>query len=114
MEYLERRRLLSAGRMGGYIHEDADGDGYNANTGISGVTVFIDADNNGTLDAGEKSTVTDSGGWFEFDHLPLDRYVVRQIVPSGFTYAWRYVVGSGNSVLPTSDSIRVNALPAHP
>jgi Ca2+-binding RTX toxin-like protein len=112
IEQLERRQLLSTPTMGGTVQEDADGDGKYP-TGISGVTVFIDANDNGVLNAGEKSTVTDITGWFLFNNLPLGRYVVRHIVPPGLTFAWRYNLSSSDPLPVTADSLTINVANAN-
>ena len=46
-------------------------------------TVFVDANNNGKYDAGEKYATTDAGGYYEFTGLVTGTYTVRQIVPDG-------------------------------
>ncbi|TLP37117.1 VCBS domain-containing protein, partial [Arcobacter arenosus] len=55
-------------------------DGY-----ISGSTVFIDANNNGILDAGEKSTTTDANGDFSFSGLTQTELEAGPIVAFGGT-----------------------------
>ena len=107
VEPLEVRRLLSRPTMGGTVQQDDDGDGIHP-TGISGVTVFIDANDDGVFSAGERSTVTDITGWFQFNNLPLGRYVVRQIVPPGLTFAWRWVADADKPAPVTSDSLTIN------
>lgn len=52
---------------------------------ISGVTVFLDTNNNGTADAGERQLRTNEQGRGAFTNLPLGNYVVREVVPSGFS-----------------------------
>jgi len=42
-----------------------------------GATVFLDADHNGVLDPGERSTRTDATGRYEFSNLPAGTYDVR-------------------------------------
>lgn len=52
----------------------------------SGVTVYLDSNNNAALDTGEPTQVTDSNGNYRFSALvPNKQYVVREVVPSGFT-----------------------------
>lgn len=53
--------------------------------GIGGVQVFIDANDNGAVDAGEQSTTTNAAGEAAFTNLPAGNYVVREVVPTGFT-----------------------------
>jgi hypothetical protein len=52
-----------------------------------GKTVFLDSNNNGRLDSGEKSTVTDKNGNFSFTGLAAGTYHVRRVFPSGYTYS---------------------------
>ena len=62
--------------------------------GLAGVTIFIDndfdgideaTDNNGDLDAGERSTVTGSGGTYTFFGVPLGTWQIDEVVPAGST-----------------------------
>ena len=46
--------------------------------------VFIDANDNGVLDTGERTAVTDSKGNYKFV-VPIGNYRVREIVPTGYT-----------------------------
>lgn len=60
--------------------------------GLPGITIYIDSNNNGALDAGEPSKVTsvdlfytpavNEAGSYEFTHLVTGTYVVREIVPA--------------------------------
>jgi hypothetical protein len=54
---------------------------------ISGKTVFLDANNNGRLDSGEKSTKSDTSGKYTFGSLPAGTYYVRRVFPTGYTYS---------------------------
>jgi hypothetical protein len=51
---------------------------------ISGVTVYLDTNNNGALDAGEASTTTNQFGSFAFNNLAPGTYNLREVVPPGF------------------------------
>jgi hypothetical protein len=52
----------------------------------SGVTVYLDTNNNKQLDSGEPSKVTDSNGLYTFMNLiPNTTYRVREVVPSGYS-----------------------------
>ncbi|MEG3937315.1 SdrD B-like domain-containing protein [Microcoleus sp. S36b_A3] len=51
---------------------------------ISGVTIAIDTNNNGVLDAGEPTSITDQFGRFAFTNLSPGNYSVREVLPSGF------------------------------
>ncbi|WP_204115191.1 hypothetical protein, partial [Shimia biformata] len=62
--------LQTAGTINGFKFEDANGNGiYDEGTesGLGGITVYIDSNNNGILDLGqERYTVTDENGNFSF------------------------------------------------
>ena len=49
-----------------------------------GVTVYLDANNNGKLDAGETLAVTNALGDYKFSNLPNGTYHVREVVPAGY------------------------------
>ncbi|MGK7874205.1 MAG: SdrD B-like domain-containing protein, partial [Xenococcaceae cyanobacterium] len=51
---------------------------------LPGVTVYVDLNNNGILDDGEPSQVTDDNGQYQFSDLKPGTYVVREIVPAGY------------------------------
>jgi RHS repeat-associated protein len=66
-----------------------------AEPGLAGVSVYLDANNNGVLDPGEPVQVTaeddpnttdiDETGKYKFTNLLPSTYTVREIVPQGFT-----------------------------
>nr|WP_322743637.1 cadherin domain-containing protein [Microcystis aeruginosa] len=72
------------------------------NFGLAGWTVFLDSDNNGTLDAGETSTKTDPWGRYNFAGLASGDYNVTVIVPPT-VQSWQST-GSGNYNPTPSDS----------
>ncbi|MEG4351761.1 SdrD B-like domain-containing protein [Microcoleus sp. LAD1_D5] len=53
--------------------------------GIAGVTAYIDANDNGALDTGEQSIVTDANGRAAFTNLEPGNYVVREVAQAGFS-----------------------------
>jgi len=55
---------------------------------LAGWIVFLDANNNGKLDAGEKSATTDLGGRFSFV-VAAGKYVVREVIKSGSGYLFQ-------------------------
>src|SRR6266480_4419645 len=75
IEALEQRRLLNGGIQGSVVDET------NGNAGIAGVTIYLDADNDRTLDPGEVNVVTDATGAYLFTNLPAGDYWVREVVP---------------------------------
>ena len=61
---------------------------YDTGDGASkGITVFLDTNNNGILDAGEVSTTTDSNGKFTFANLGAGTYHVRRVFDATHTYS---------------------------
>lgn len=52
--------------------------------GLSGVNVYLDLNENGTLDNDEPSRITDDNGEFLFENLEAATYIVREVVPNGF------------------------------
>jgi hypothetical protein len=75
-----------ANSVGGVAFDDADGDGTRggAEAALAGRTVFLDANNNGALDAGEPARTTDGAGAYRFGALLPGTYTVRQVVPAGW------------------------------
>ena len=53
----------------------------------SGKTIFLDTNNDGLLDNGERSVVTAADGSFIFGNLAAGTYHVRRVFPSGYTYS---------------------------
>ncbi|MBY0457122.1 MAG: hypothetical protein K2V38_07285, partial [Gemmataceae bacterium] len=73
------------GSISGFKYLDVTGNGYSADdTPLGGVTVYLDANNNGTLDSGERFTTTAANGSYSFTNLTLGGYVVREVVPTGY------------------------------
>ncbi len=82
--------------LGGIVFNDINGNGLIDNippgpdgtpgfveTGIPGVTVFLDRNGNLILDNEERTAVTDSLGVYDFTDLPPGTYTVRQVPPPG-------------------------------
>lgn len=82
-----RVEVLGAGGSGifGVAFDDVDADAVRdaGEAGIGSVTVYLDADNDGTLDIGETSVVTNAGGTYSFTGLADGNYIVRSITPGG-------------------------------
>jgi hypothetical protein len=51
-------------------------------------TVYLDADGDGTLDAGERSSTTDANGYYALGGLAAGTYTVREVVPTGWKQTW--------------------------
>jgi hypothetical protein len=72
--------------ISGQVFQDLNGSGSLAagDTGLSGWTVFIDANGNGILDTGELNTTTDANGNYSFPNLSPGNYRVREVTPTGW------------------------------
>ena len=81
--------------ISGYVVNDTNKDGQwsRGEVGIAGRTVFIDANNNGQLDAGETSVTTANNGKFILSQLLAGTYTVREVLPSG----WRQTNPGSNA-----------------
>lgn len=51
---------------------------------IPNARIYIDLNNNSTLEPNEPSTVTDVQGNYSFRNIPVGTYVLREVVPPGF------------------------------
>ena len=84
----EEWNLQNGVTLVGTKFEDLDGDGVkdDGEGPIEGVTIFIDANQNGTFDAGERSTVTDADGTYTFYGVATGQTVwIDEVVPDGAT-----------------------------
>jgi hypothetical protein len=75
------RLIEISGRKFDDLNGDGDDEG-GSDPGITGVTIFLDRDNDGVFDAGEPSTTTSIGGFFSFQNLGPGTYRVREVVPA--------------------------------
>ena len=73
------------GTIRGQVYDDANANGIKdaGESGLSGVVVFLDATDNGQLDFGESSAVSDAQGRYAFLSLTPGNYRVRQIALVG-------------------------------
>src|SRR3569832_155920 len=83
--------------ISGTKYTDVTGNGITADdTGLGGVTIFIDKDNSGTLNAGDLSPVTAADGTWSFNDLDysvagymvyvaLPNVLVETVVTAGYT-----------------------------
>lgn len=73
--------------IAGVIWFDRDRDGVRqaSEAGTPGIPVFLDANSNGALDAGEISSTSDAGGVYRFAGLSAGSYTVAQALPFGWT-----------------------------
>ncbi|MCB9278056.1 MAG: carboxypeptidase regulatory-like domain-containing protein [Lewinellaceae bacterium] len=82
--------LYQPASLGDYVWEDLDGDGQqdSGEPGISGVTVSLyeDANNDGTPDGAPiATTTTDGNGYYSFEDLAPGSYIVGFDTPTGYT-----------------------------
>lgn len=73
--------------ISGVKFHDFNGDGIRqpGEMGLENWTIFLDANRNDVLDAGERSTLTNSAGSYSFNHLDAGEYVVREVQQSGWS-----------------------------
>jgi len=85
LERLEHRSLM-AGDLAGAIFNDLNANGANDKTdpGLSGWTVFVDTNNDGHLNVGEPTAVSDVKGKYSLVGLPAGNLTVYEIVQTGF------------------------------
>jgi hypothetical protein len=86
---------VSSASISGYVWNDRNGSGAwnRGELPLSGWTVYLDANNNGKLDSGERRTLTDARGFYQFSSLAAGSYKVRQVLKSG----WRMTCPTGGS-----------------
>ncbi len=73
--------------ISGRKFEDFNGDGTDnggTDIGLAGWTIFLDNNNNGTLDGGEPTSATNGSGNFNFTGLGPGTYRVREVQQSGW------------------------------
>ncbi|MFA5270475.1 MAG: hypothetical protein WC400_02630, partial [Patescibacteria group bacterium] len=86
---------------------DSDGNKDSDDEVLSNWTIYLDANDNGALDGGEKSFVTLGDGSYTFSDLDAATYIVREVGQSGWTQthpvaptggpaAYSLLVGSGD------------------
>ncbi|MEL6106318.1 MAG: SdrD B-like domain-containing protein [Planctomycetota bacterium] len=80
------------GTISGVVSNDLDGDGAidSAEQGVTGVTVFLDLNENDWPDAGEPSTVTASDGSYTIADVLPGEYVVKAVPPRFFRHSDAY------------------------
>lgn len=90
--------------LAGTVYNDANGNDQAdpGETGISGIMVYVDLNNNGTYDpATEPSFISQADGSYDFNRLPHGNYVLREIVPQGWAQTFPT---DGSAVHVSADS----------
>ena len=93
--------------IGGRVFNDYDSNGtlgYD-DAPLSGWTLYIDANKNGKLDAGEKSFTTAANGNYNFNGLAPGTYTVRIVLQAGFKLT---TVGSFTVTVAAGQSVSQN------
>ncbi|MCX5688769.1 MAG: SpaA isopeptide-forming pilin-related protein, partial [Planctomycetota bacterium] len=76
---------ICLGTISGTKYRDLTGNGLSSDdTGMGGVRIYIDANNNGNFDANERSTITAANGTWSFVGANAGTYIIREVVPTGF------------------------------
>ena len=90
------------GTIEGIKFEDLNGNGIRESDepGLEDWVIYLDQNRNGTLDLGERFTLTDSDGDYRFTGLPEARYLVREVLPAGWNQT---SAGTGASLLLNGD-----------
>jgi hypothetical protein len=104
------------GTIQGSKWHDLNGDGVRDGSEpvVSGWTIFLDTNNNGQLDGGEQSTVTDINGDYSFIGLTTPfSYTVAEVLQPGWqqSYPGGITIPSGN-VLVTTGAFFGSTLPS--
>jgi hypothetical protein len=78
--------VTSYPHISGSVFNDSDADGRRdkGEKGIANWKIYLDKNNNGHLDKGEKYRYTDSNGDYSFDPLTAGTYYIRQTTPTGW------------------------------
>lgn len=79
--------IAQVGSIDGVVWNDLNGDGLQGPTesGLSGWTVFLDDNNNGTRDATEPMTLTDAAGYYAFPGVSTGDHRVREVLQTGWS-----------------------------
>jgi Aspartyl protease/SdrD B-like domain/Domain of unknown function (DUF4214) len=93
---------LTSGQINGQAFDDWNRNGLMdpGETGLAGVSVYIDLNNDGQWDIGDPITTTDAEGYYHFGGLLPGDYQVREIAPSGMVLTNPQV--GGVALLPGS------------
>ncbi|HEY0009598.1 MAG TPA: discoidin domain-containing protein, partial [Tepidisphaeraceae bacterium] len=77
----------------GYAFNDTNKDGLQngTETRAASKVVFLDTNNNGRVDTGEKQITTSTDGSFAFTSLAAGTYRVRRVFPTGYTYSTKLI-----------------------
>ena len=85
-DYACKITITPAGEVHGMKFEDKNGDGKknHGDPGLPGWTIYLDSNDNGLLDNGEQSVVTNQSGEYWFMSLAPGTYHVREVILAGW------------------------------
>lgn len=80
-------RAAAVGSISGTVWRDANASGArdSGEPGLANWQVYLDADDDGVFDAGERNTFSDALGTYTFTDVQPGSHTVRQVVQPGFT-----------------------------
>jgi subtilisin-like proprotein convertase family protein len=86
LEAVEQRLLFTGGTLSGVAWSDVDGDGRleSGEPLLANWTIYLDANHNARLDAGEVTTPTDASGAYRFSNLPAGNYLIGAVPRPGY------------------------------
>ena len=95
--------------ISGTVWQDANGDAIydTGESGMSGITLFLDANENGEPDSGELTTTSTTDGSYLFADVPVGEYQLYQQVPDG----WVQTYPETNTGSTNAQTQRIN--PSH-
>ncbi|WP_026795717.1 MULTISPECIES: DUF4347 domain-containing protein [Planktothrix] len=77
---------LTLGSINGIKFNDLNANGILdiGEPGIAGIAIYLDLNNNSTLDTNEPGTLTDTTGFYQFNNLEPNTYIVQEVQQPGF------------------------------
>ena len=92
--YLNYSPNLTPGEINGYKWQDLNANGVfdSDESGIEGWTIFLDSNQNGQLDNGERSAITDTDGYYAFSDLVFGNYTVAEQNEPRWTQTYPYTI----------------------
>jgi hypothetical protein len=99
----------TGGTVSGVVYTDTDHDGIrdSGEATVSNAVVFLDANGNSTLDAGELSDTTDASGAFSITSNANGLFTLRAVLPSGFSSSTTAAINlSGGNTVTSNVGLR--------
>jgi subtilisin-like proprotein convertase family protein len=102
-------RLLLAATLSGVAWEDLNADGVlqSGEPLLSGWTLYLDANHNAKLDAGEVTTTSAANGAFSFTNLTAGNYLIGAVLKSGWSQIYPSASIPGAAATPTGAATSV-------